>query len=241
MKHRLLALTAAGALCLSLCGFSGTGAQPLPDTVTVQGTGIVEARPDQTEFTAGVNVVKPTAAEAVAAGNEMAAGVRQALLNAGVPEENIVTDGLWLWEHYTYTNYTSYRDGYEYRVNFTITVPEGAEAGAVLDAAIAGGATSTGSLQQTISDAGALYTEALGAAVESARKSAEQLAAASGRQVGKALYITESGYGIAEERNNPDTGGGYYAMEAEMDRVTTPVLPGLEQVEAQVEIVFELV
>ena len=123
MKHRLLALAAAGALCLSLCGFSGT--QPLPDTITVQGTGIVEARPDQTKFTAGVNVVKPTAAEAVSAGNEMAAGVRQALMDAGVPEENIITDGLWLWEHYTYTNYTSYRDGYEYRVSFTVKVPEG--------------------------------------------------------------------------------------------------------------------
>lgn len=81
MKHRLLALAAAGALCLSLCGFSGT--QPLPDTITVQGTGIVEARPDQTKFTAGVNVVKPTAAEAVSAGNEMAAGVRQALWMLG--------------------------------------------------------------------------------------------------------------------------------------------------------------
>ena len=239
MKHRLTALAAAGALCLSLCGFSGTGAQPLPDTVTVRGTGIVEARPDQTEFTAGISVLRPTATEAVAAGNEMAEGVRQALMDAGVPEENIVTDGLWLWEHYTYTNYTSYRDGYEYRISFAVTVPEGAEAGAVLDAAIAGGATSTGSLQQTVSDAGALYTEALGAAVESARRSAEQLAAASGKQVGKALYITESGYGIAEERNNPDTGGGYYAMET--DKVNTPILPGTEQVEAQVEIVFELV
>ena len=95
MKHRLLALAAAGALCLSLCGFSGT--QPLPDTITVQGTGIVEARPDQTKFTAGVNVVKPTAAEAVSAGNEMAAGVRQALMDAGVPEENIIAGGLWVW------------------------------------------------------------------------------------------------------------------------------------------------
>ena len=239
MKHRLLALAAAGALCLSLCGFSGT--QPLPDTITVQGTGIVEARPDQTKFTAGVNVVKPTAAEAVSAGNEMAAGVRQALMDAGVPEENIITDGLWLWEHYTYTNYTSYRDGYEYRMSFTVKVPEGAEAGAVLDAAVAGGATSTGSLTQTVSDAGDLYTEALGAAVESARQSAEKLAAASGKTVGKALYITESGYGVAEEteRNNPDTGGGYFAPDSAQE--TTPILPGLEQVEAQVEIVFELV
>ena len=239
MKHRLLALAAAGALCLSLCGFSGT--QPLPDTITVQGTGIVEARPDQTKFTAGVNVVKPTAAEAVSAGSEMAAGVRQALMDAGVPEENIITDGLWLWEHYTYTNYTSYRDGYEYRVSFTVKVPEGTEAGAVLDAAVAGGATSTGSLTQTVSDAGDLYTEALGAAVESARQSAEKLAAASGKTVGKALYITESGYGVAEEteRNNPDTGGGYFASDSAQE--TTPILPGLEQVEAQVEIVFELV
>lgn len=46
-------------------------------------------------------------------------------MDAGVPEENIITDGLWLWEHYTYTNYTSYRDGYEYRVSFTVKVPGG--------------------------------------------------------------------------------------------------------------------
>ena len=126
-------------------------------------------------------------------------------------------------------------------MSFTVKVPEGAEAGAVLDAAVAGGATSTGSLTQTVSDAGDLYTEALGAAVESARQSAEKLAAASGKTVGKALYITESGYGVAEEteRNNPDTGGGYFASDSAQE--TTPILPGLEQVEAQVAIVFELV
>lgn len=239
MRHQLLALAAAGALCLSLCGFSGT--QPLPDTVTVQGVGIVESRPDQTEFTASVSVVRSTAAQAVSDGMEEAAGVRQALLDAGVPEENVTADALWLWEHYTYTDYASYRDGYEYRVRFTVRVPEGVEAGTALDAAIAGGATSTGSLTQTMSDAGDLYTEALGAAVESARQSAEKLAAASGRTVGKALYITESGYGVAEEtsRTNPDTGGGIMATES-MDQ-STPVLPGTEQVMARVEIVFELV
>ena len=77
--------------------------------------------------------------------------------------------------------------------------------------------------------------------MESARQSAEKLAAASGKTVGKALYITESGYGVAEEteRSNPDTGGGYFASDSAQK--TTPILPGLEQVEAQVEIVFELV
>ena len=239
MKHRLLALAAAGTLCLSLCGFSAS--QPLPDTITVQGTGIVEARPDRTEFTAGVSVVKPTAAEAVAAGNELAEGMRQALLDAGVPEENIITDNLWLWEHYTYTDYTSYRDGYEYTVRYTVQVPEGVEARAALDAAIAGGSTSTGSLQQTMSGAGGLYTEALGAAVESARQSAEQLAAASGRTLGKAVCIIEDGYGVAEEtgRENPDTGGGAMAMDSVKEN--TPILPGTEQVEARVQVVFELV
>lgn len=119
-------------------------------------------------------------------------------MDAGVPEENIITDGLWLWEHYTYTNYTSYRDGYEYRVSFTVKVPGGSRSrGCSGWQAVAGGATSTGSLTQTVSDAGDLYTEALGAAVESARQSAEKLAAASGKTVGKALYITESGYGVA--------------------------------------------
>ena len=182
MKHRLLALAAAGALCLSLCGFSGE--QPLPDTITVQGTGLVEARPDQTEFSAGVRVTSPTAAAAVAAGSEQAAAVRQALENAGVPAENITTEAVWLRAQYTYTNAARIRDGFEYRMEFSVQVPEGVEAGAALDAAIAGGANSTGSLQQTMADADALYNEALGAAVESARQSAEQLAAASGKKLG---------------------------------------------------------
>ena len=154
MKHRLLALAAAGALCLSLCGFSGE--QPLPDTITVQGTGLVEARPDQTEFSAGVRVTSPTAAAAVAAGSEQAAAVRQALESAGVPTENITTEAVWLRAQYTYTNAARIRDGFEYRMEFSVQVPEGVEAGAALDAAIAGGANSTGSLQQTMADADAL-------------------------------------------------------------------------------------
>ena len=239
MKHRLLALAAAGALCLSLCGFSGE--QPLPDTITVQGTGLVEARPDQTEFSAGVRVTSPTAAAAVAAGSEQAAAVRQALESAGVPTENITTEAVWLRAQYTYTNAARIRDGFEYRMEFSVQVPEGVEAGAALDAAIAGGANSTGSLQQTMADADALYNEALGAAVESARQSAEQLAVASGKKLGKAILITEESDGVAAEsdRNNPDTGGGAELMGAvEQD---TAILAGTRAIQARVRVVFELV
>ena len=188
-----------------------------------------------------MRVTSPTAAAAVAAGSEQAAAVRQALENAGVPTENITTEAVWLRAQYTYTNAARIRDGFEYRMEFSVQVPEGVEAGAALDAAIAGGANSTGSLQQTMADADALYNEALGAAVESARQSAEQLAAASGKKLGKAILITEESDGVAAEsdRNNPDTGGGAELMGAvEQD---TAILAGTRAIQARVRVVFELV
>lgn len=105
-----------------------------------------------------------------------------------------------------------------------------------------GGANSTGSLQQTMADADALYNEALGAAVESARQSAEQLAAASGKKLGKAILITEESDGVAAEsdRNNPDTGGGAQSLWGRSSRIRA-ILAGTRAIQARVRVVFELV
>ena len=92
------------------------------------------------------------------------------------------------------------------------------------------------SLQYAVSDEAALYGEALGRAVQNARTSAERLAAASGRQVGRVLAIRDpNGVTLYEERTNPDTGGG-----AMSDAAETVIQLGTESITAEVQVIFEL-
>ncbi|MDP4030790.1 MAG: SIMPL domain-containing protein [Candidatus Beckwithbacteria bacterium] len=74
--------------------------------------------------------------------------------------------------------------------------------------------------------------ELLTQAVEDARKKAEQVAAASGRKLGKALTVSE---GFSSQ-----PGPLYRAMEADMALTPTPVEPGSSQTSKTVTVVFEL-
>ena len=72
--------------------------------------------------------------------------------------------------------------------------------------------------------------------MKSARLTAEKLAAADGRTVGKMISVTECGSGMVV-RDNPETGGGANKALAMAD---TTVMAGTDTVSAQVEVIFEL-
>ena len=66
-------------------------------------------------------------------------------------------------------------------------------AGALIDAAVEAGANQVNGPTMSVADQGALYRQALKAAVADARLSAETLAAAAGRSLGKVTTVVESG------------------------------------------------
>ena len=234
MGKRWVALLTAAAL-ITLTGFSLQGeAAPQADTLTANGSATVETTPDVVRLTLGIQEEGATPSAIWQTGWERFAAVRQALLDAGIAEEDLSggTD-LYLGQNY---NDNGYPDGYRFRAVLEVTIRDAENAGSYIDTAIAAGADVGYSLQYAVSDEAALYGEALGRAVQNARTSAERLAAASGRQVGRVLAIRDpNGVTLYEERTNPDTGGGGMS-----DAATTVIQLGTESITAEVQVIFEL-
>ena len=82
----------------------------------------------------------------------------------------------------------------------------------------------------SVADQGALYRQALKAAMADARLSAETLAAAAGRSLGKVTTVVESG-GCAPEP--------MFAKAAASDSAT-PIEAGTQETTAQVTVTFAL-
>ena len=90
MKKAILALVLAGALVMSL---AGCGAQPqgaaAPQTVTVNGTGEVEAVPDIAILNLGVESQGDTTEAARNANTESVNATIEAVKELGVAEEDV--------------------------------------------------------------------------------------------------------------------------------------------------------
>ncbi len=104
-------------------------------------------------------------------------------------------------------------------------------AGAVIDAGVSAGANQVNGPALSVADQGKLYRQALKAAVADARLSAETLAAAAGRSLGKVTSVVESG-GAAPEP--------MFAKSAGADS-GTPIAAGVQETTATVTVTFALV
>ena len=104
-------------------------------------------------------------------------------------------------------------------------------AGAVIDAAVDAGANQVNGPTMSVADQGKLYRQALKAAVADARLSAEALAAAAGRSLGRVTSVVESGGAtpvpMFEKAAVSDSG--------------TPIEAGTQQTTANVTVTFALV
>ncbi len=192
------------------------------DTVTVMGTGVVLAVPDRAELSAGVETRAPTARAALAANAAAMRKVLDALRAEG--GKNVTTQTVSLS---TAFDQNGQPDG------FVATNVASAEttlggAGALIDAAVDAGANSVSGPSLSRSDAEELYRQALERAVEDAKRRAEVLAGATGRDVGAVKAIAEGG-GVAIP----------YAKESAAAD-STPVVSGAQEQTATVSVTYEL-
>jgi hypothetical protein len=104
-------------------------------------------------------------------------------------------------------------------------------AGAVIDAAVDAGANQVNGPTMSVADQGKLYRQALKAAVADARLSAEALAAAAGRSLGKVTSVVESG-GVTPVP---------MFEKAAVSDAGTPIEAGTQQTTASVTVTFALV
>lgn len=129
----------------------------------------------------------------------------------------------------------------------SVTLHEPANAGDLISAAIAAGATGVGGPTYFVGDTEAAFAKALAAAFETAKSRATVLATQAGASLGPALQIDE-GEGaelipVSQEKSGPSAGCGTAVAkraDSTCTGATPPTKPGRSTVSATVHVVFEL-
>jgi len=237
-------LTAAAAISTGAVAFAGSGdVATVPDvptptgsehTVTVPGTGTVKVEPDTATVNLGVQVTKPTGAEAMAQVNTDAAAITEALVAAGIAEEDIQTSGLSLYS--TTGDDGSTVTGYNASLSINVTIRDIDAVGSTIDAAQqAGGEGFTiGGVSFSFADPESVLEQARIDALANARAKAEQYAAAAGVELGGVVSIVEGA-------SYPPIIYGDARMEAAAaDQAGPPISPGQLDLTIDISVTFAI-
>ncbi|HEY7398289.1 MAG TPA: SIMPL domain-containing protein [Gaiellaceae bacterium] len=234
MRRTLLLSAGAAVVLFALAAVAGVGrpspargaAAGQPSVVTTSGHGDVTAVPDQAVVTAGVNTRAATASDALSQNAQAMQQVIAALKKAGGTD--LQTQEVSLEpqtdEQGTVTGYVA-----QNTVSAKAAI---ADAGALVDAAVAAGANTVEGPSLAVSDSDALYRKALADAMTDARAKAAALAQAGGFSVGAVYAVTEQG----AQTPPPVVFEPATAAKAE----ATPVEPGTQDVTADVTVSFRI-
>lgn len=196
---------------------------PSSDTVTVSGTGVASAVPDRAEISAGVETRAAGARAALEANAAAMEKVLAALRARGGRDMTTQTVSLT-----TAFDEQGRANGFV-ASNVASAETTLANAGALIDAAVAAGANTIYGPSLSSSDAEALYRDALAKAVADARERAAILAKAAGRELGRVTAVSEAG-------SMPIP----LAKEAAARDASTPVVSGPQDTTASVSVTYEL-
>ncbi len=239
-RPRLLAALGAAAAFLVLASAcfetSVDEAGPEPRSISVSGTGEVQAEPDIATVSTGVEVQAATVAEARAGAAQAANAVVAALRANGVEDSDIRTVDFSIRPMYDYSGETPRIVGYFVSNNVLVTVREVESVGELIDAvAEAGGdAVRFNGISFSHADPAALTEQARALAVEDARAKAEQLAELTGVTLGSVLGVVETSW--AAPLLGPSPRGEFAAM----DSGVTSIQPGTSAVTVTVQAVWEI-
>ena len=238
-----LVALASAALLVSACSPSTTVMSPesvQPRTVSVAATGIAEARPDAAKASLTIETQDPTSAKAAQAAAAVAATeVLDAIKAAGIPEDDIATQGINVGPVYNYTSDGGQTlIGYRASQTLTVTLRDLVTAGAMLDAIVASGgnAARIDSLVPFVTDPTVAANKARAQAVKIAQAQAEQYAKLLGFTLGPVAYVSESSTNAQPE---PIAYAADAAVSAE--KAPTPIQPGTQDVSVTLNVAWSIV
>ena len=230
----LVGIAAAGTAAVALAGVglpeTARGDTSTARTITVNGTGSVEARPDRAQFSFGVESRGATAREASAENAVAARRLVEALRDAGVAARDTQTEHVSVWP-------TTERPGaepaaYTASSSVRVEVPIAAASG-VVAAATGAGATNIWGPSLTRSASDALEEQALERALDDARRKARALADATGSRLVEVVKIVEGG-----AAGEPVVYEG--AARAAKADAGVPIEPGRVETSASLTVTFSL-
>lgn len=227
-QSSIIALLATVALAAAAAAASPAAAAT-PRTITVNGTGIVNTVPDQAQFAFGVSVTGPTARAALTANAARMNRLIAAVKAKGIPASAIQTAEVSLTPN---TNENGTRIlNFTAADSVTVTTKVIAQAGSIVDAAVAAGANTVSGPSLSPSNQSALQRAALAKAVADARGRALAIAQAAHVRLGAVRTVTEG-------TSTPITFNE--APKAAAAAPSTPVEPGTVQVEEDVTVTYAI-
>lgn len=242
-RKTILVLALAAVLAVSLSGCSSKKVVTAPaaesatpiNTVSASGHGEVAAAPDEAIMSFGVTRRDKDAKKALDAASKAAEKVGAELQKQGVKKDDVQTSGVTVYPQYRESGGKAVIDGFEASINVTAKVTDLGSLGKVITALSNAGADTINGPTFSIGDDSDFRAKAIEAAVADAKKSAQAMASAAGKEVGEVVSITSSGISV------PVTPLYGAAERMSLDAAkAVPIETGQLDVTADVTVVFEL-
>ena len=237
MKTKYLFLPALLVIAslLAACGPSTIYTQPQPPvrTITVTGSGMVTLTPDIAYVYIGVHTQDTSATTAMDQNNLQTQAVIDGIQALGVAEADIKTTNFSVYPQPIYDdNYNQIGTTYVVDNTVYVTVRDLEKLGDLLDASVRAGANTVNGVSFDLADRTEALSQARLAAVENARRQADELADATGVDVGDVQSIS-----YYDSSPSPV----FYEARAAMDAAASvPIQSGSMQITTTVTIVYEI-
>lgn len=213
--------------------------EPIPQVLSVQGTGEARVAPDEATVRLGVLAQAPTAQAAMTQANRSANAILEAIRRLGVRAEDIQTSDLNL--NPVYANVPPERGGepritgYQATNVVSVRLTNLEQVGPVVDAGLGAGANRLDGVMFGLRNDAAARSEALTRAAETARAKAETLARALRVRLVELVEVVEGGVSTFQPLYR---GGARMAMDAMS--AETPVSAGQVGIDASLTLRYRI-
>jgi hypothetical protein len=212
-----------------------SGCKKEENTINVEGTSELSVDPDEAEVWAGYSIVKLNAEDAQNDANKVINSIIKGLKEAGIPEEDMKTESLSLYEERRWEEGKSSVIGWRASQTLKIKTKELSKVGSIVDIAVNNGANQINNINFRLSEAKEqeYKKKALADAAKNAKEKAETIAESLGVKLGDIRSVSES-----EFYSRPYA----YAMEkvagADAVQEAATIMPGDVAVTGRISIVY---
>lgn len=223
-------------LCLfHMTTYANDTVAPQLNTIVVEGTSNLSTVPDQATIQIGITTSAADANTAEIENAQVANQIQAALQSLGINKKEIKTTHYNFYPAYNNENNKSH-EIIAYTVNNTVsvTINDLTKVGTIIDSSIKAGANTIHSIDFTVKDDTAAKTSAIVSAVENAKAKATVIAKAINKKIINVITVRENGVYI-----QPST-SRYALMKNAASDSTTGISPGDININATVEVIFEI-
>ncbi len=204
-------------------------------TLSVSGSGEVNAKPDVATVRLSVFVQAKTAEEAQTQNNEKMTAVLDVIKSMGIPEKDIQTQDVSTLPVQDYEKNPPVITGYTATNTITVEIYNMDQTGELITAATQAGANEVLNVDFRLQDESKFYQQALQSAVADAQAKAQAMAEAAGIDLDGPLSMQESG-NISSPQYSLESPAGDKAENS----INTPIQSGEITVTAQVAIQYKI-